>query len=308
MHQFPEENARSAKVQQNLADLFDLAESLYDYWLDQDKNRWRASVPVLSANLALTLDVQALRLFRSVVQDCQRAEAFTASVLTRTLFENLLAVLFLLKKDVRIIVEPIKGTAPGTTPVKFAAKPKSKATRRTAKHRLSRDLRANLFMAHYYFSLERRHIESLGKFPGMYHKAKQLQKTVDPTVAANYESEIGVEWSYILRNSDYYSGLKIRELAQVLDTSLLRWYDTAYHFQSCDGHAINTLQHLAVRPDESVQAQYASSDHDVNQSLRAAVGMFLTHMQILHQNLDFGTDASNALDSLIRKYCRLTRT
>jgi hypothetical protein len=307
MHQFPHEDTRSAEVQHYLAELFNLAESLFNYWLGQDKNSWRTDVPGLSANLALTLDVQALRLFRAIIQDCKRAEAFTASILTRTLFENLLAVLFLLKKDVRIIVEPTKGTPSGTTPVKFAAKLKSKNTRRTAKHRLTRELRANLLMAHYHFSLEGQHIESLGKFPGMYHKTKQLKRSLDPTTAAEYEREIGPTWSYILRNSNYYSGLSVKDLAQVLGTSLLRWYHTVYHFQSCDGHAINLLQHLAIQDGTSLKAIYASTDDAVNQSLRGAIGMFLTHMQILHQNLDFGTDASTAFDSLARKYYRLVR-
>src|SRR5262245_45082988 len=108
MHPFPDEDARSAEVQENLAELFNLAESSFNYWFDQDKNNWMAGVPMVTANLALTLDVQALRLFRSIVQDCKRDEAFSASILTRTLFENLLAVLFLLKGDVRILVEPTK--------------------------------------------------------------------------------------------------------------------------------------------------------------------------------------------------------
>jgi hypothetical protein len=307
MHQFADEDARSAEVQGNLMDLFKLAESSFNYWFDQDKNNWRAGVPMLTANLALTLDVQALRLFRTVIQDCKRAEAFTASILTRTLFENLLAVLFLLKKDVRIIVEPTKGTPSGTTPAKFAAKLKSQTTRRTAKHQLSRELRANLFMAHYYFTQEGQHIESLARFPGMYHKAKQLKKNVDPAVAAEYEREIGPAWSYILRKSNYYSGLSVRDLARVLDKSLLQWYDTVYHFQSCDGHAINLLQHLAIQDGASVKAIYASTDHTVNQTLRAAIDMFLTHIQVLHQNLDFGTDASTAFASLTKKYHRLVR-
>jgi hypothetical protein len=211
MHQFPAEDARSAEVQENLAELFNLAESSFNYWLDQDKNKWKADVPMLTANLALTLDVQGLRLYRSIIQDCKRAEAFTGSILTRTLFENVLAVLFLLKKDVRIVVEPIKGTPAGATPVKFSAKLKSKITRRTAKHRLSRELRANLFMAHDYLSLECQHIESLGKSPGMYHKAKQLKKSVDPALVAEYEHEIGPAWSYILRKSNYYSGLSVKD-------------------------------------------------------------------------------------------------
>jgi hypothetical protein len=309
MHQFPNEHGGSAEVQQNLADLFDLAESLFNYWLDQDKNHWRASVPTHSANLALILDVQALRLFRSIVHDCRRAEAFTASILTRTLFETVLAVLFLLKKDVRIIVEPVypKGSPHRTTPIGYAAKPRSRNTKRTAKHRLSRELRAILFTAHYYFTLEGRHIERLGKSLGMYHKAKQLKNSVDPTVAAEYEHEIGPEWKHILRHSHSYSGLKIEELAAVLDKSLARWYSTVYHFQSCDAHAANSLQHLAMHDGISLKAVYISHDQAVYQSLRAAIGIFFTHMQILDQNLDFGTDASTAFDSLTRKYCRVVR-
>jgi hypothetical protein len=38
MHQFPDEDARSAEVQENLAELFNLAESSFNYWFDQDKN------------------------------------------------------------------------------------------------------------------------------------------------------------------------------------------------------------------------------------------------------------------------------
>jgi hypothetical protein len=83
MHPFPGEHDRSTEVQQNLADLFNLAEAIFNFWRDQDKNRWKTIVPMASANLALILDVQAMRLFRSITQDCKRAEAFTANILTR---------------------------------------------------------------------------------------------------------------------------------------------------------------------------------------------------------------------------------
>ena len=124
MHEFVGEQERSTEVQRNLADLFSLAESLFNYWLDQRKDKWTAQVPIESANLALILDVQACRLFRSVIEECQRCEAFNASILARSLFETTLGAAFLLKKDVRIIVEPIvprctaphtSGTPPGRT-------------------------------------------------------------------------------------------------------------------------------------------------------------------------------------------------
>jgi hypothetical protein len=113
MHEFAGEQKRSAEVQKNLCALFSLAESLFNFWLDQDKDKWAAKIPIESGNLALILDVQACRLFRSVVEECRRCEAFNASILARTLFENTLGVAFLLKKDVRIIVEPTKGKTPG---------------------------------------------------------------------------------------------------------------------------------------------------------------------------------------------------
>ena len=67
------------------------------------------------------------------------------------------------------------------------------------------------------------------------------------------------------------------------------------------------LQHLAIQDGASVKATYASTDRTVNQTLRTAIGMFLTHMQVLHQNLDFGTEGSTAFASLAKKYYRLVR-
>jgi hypothetical protein len=160
-------------------------------------------------------------------------------------------------------------------------------------------------MAHSYITLECRHIKSLGRYPGMYHKAKKLKKSVDPNVAAEYEREIGPQWTDILRRSGSYSGLSIESLAAVLGGPLARWYGTIYHFQSCDVHALNSFQHLDIEDGNSLKVLYVSADEAVYQSLRAAIGMFFAHMQILHENLDFGADASIAFHSLTRKHDRL---
>jgi len=95
-------------------------------------------------------------------------------------------------------------------------------------------------------------------------------------------------------------------LAAVLDKSLARWYGTVYHFQSCDSHALNALEHLLLY-HATLKAIYVSPESAVNQSLRAAGGMFFAHMMILHDNLDFGPDASIAFDSLTRKHNRLVQ-
>jgi hypothetical protein len=239
-------------VQQNVADLFSLAESLFNSWLTQDKNNWTAKTPNESANLALILDIQACRLYRSVIEECRRCEAFNASILARTLFETTLGVAFLLKKDVRIIVEPVcpKGAPPGTPPSKFAAKARSKGIKRTRKHLLSREFRAKLFLAYDFFSREGRGIDSIGKIPGYHHKAKKLRRSLDQKAKGEYEREIGPEWSFILQRSHNYSGLSVKDLARVLHPAFLRWYETVYHFQSCAAHAIDFLRHIDLS-DES---------------------------------------------------------
>src|SRR5262249_40255969 len=114
MRGFPLEQKRSSEVQKNLASAFDLSEAMFNFWLVQEKDHWigKSTLPPLAIYLAMMMDVQACRLFRSVIEECRRCEAFSASILSRALFETILGDGFLLMKRVRIIVEP-KGT-PGT--------------------------------------------------------------------------------------------------------------------------------------------------------------------------------------------------
>jgi hypothetical protein len=139
----------------------------------------------------------------------------------------------------------------------------------------------------------------------MYHKAKRLKNSFDPRPAAVCEREIGPEWTYILREAKNYAGLSGRDLAKVLGKNLLVWYDTVYHFQSCDAHGLNALQHLDIPEAGPPLAQCVSTDQAVSETLTPAVGLFLSHMQALHEYLQLGHDATFALDSLTRKWQRL---
>lgn len=309
MYRFAGEEERSALVQENLADLFSLAESLFNAWLDMDRNRWSENIPTESANLALILDLQACRLYRSVIEACQRCEAYCASILVRTMFETALGVGFLLKKDVRIIVEPIipKGAPAGTLPTKYAAKISSKATNRTRKHFLSRERRAALYAAHSYFALVGRETDSLGKFPGKYHAAKRLKKGFDPKVAAEYEKEIGVEWTYILRHDTGYSGLSVKDLARLIDRSFLRWYEAIYTSQSRAVHGTDFLRHLDTNGGTTLEGRCLSSENEVRQNLWAATGLFLTHSHIVHGNIGFGASADTALHHLKERFMGMAR-
>jgi hypothetical protein len=312
--EFHGEAERSGEAQKNLAPAFDLAEALFNFWLTQPKDDaiGKSALPTLGINLAMTLDVQACRLLRSVIEERQRSEGHNASILARSLFETVLGVGFLLKKDVLIIVEPIlpkcMSSAP-TAPSKFCAKASSKGVKRTRKHLLSREFWANLYFAHIFFELEGRGIESMGKFPGNKRKADKLKRSIDPGVVAEQEHKIGPEWSYILRHSRSYSGLSVEHLAKVLDKRLHRWYETVYHFQSLPVHAKDLLKHIDFSSDgNTAKPKFFSSDQEVYESLRTAITMFLLHVDLLHKNIGFGPDVETAYDSFRRMFARLSLT
>jgi hypothetical protein len=115
MRAFPNERERSFEVQQCLATQFDLCESMHNFWLCHDKDRWlkECKFPPIVSTVASILDVQVSRLFRSVVEDCRRAEAHNASILCRSLFETVLAQDFVLAKRVLIVVYPVLNKGDG---------------------------------------------------------------------------------------------------------------------------------------------------------------------------------------------------
>jgi hypothetical protein len=308
MRKFFGEEERSAEVQKNLAPAFDLAEALFNFWLMQEKDEHvdKSTLPPLTKYLAMMLDVQACRLFRSVVAECRRSEGFTASILSRSLFETILGVAFLLMKRVRIIVDPKlpSGTAGA---LKFDAKASSRGVKPGRKDALSRELRANLYYAHSLFEDQERSIQRVGKFPGNKWRVKRLLKAIDPGLIAEQEKAIGPEWSYILRHRPHsYSGLSVEDLARVLHKSFSAWYETIYRFQSRAVHANDPLTHVEISDGITLKAMYLSSDLQVYESLRTAITMFFVHIGLLHRNIGFGPQVNIACDSFKRKFDRLS--
>src|SRR5947207_2628309 len=102
MYPFPGEEARLAELGTTLARPFDLAEAIYNSWLTHEKDKWvrQSKLPYVSVMLAMLLNVQACRMYRSVVELCRRGEALNAAILARTLFETVLGEVFILARRV----------------------------------------------------------------------------------------------------------------------------------------------------------------------------------------------------------------
>ena len=170
---------------------------------------------------------------------------------------------------------------------------------------ISRELRGLLHIAHSYFEKEETVVERMGMIPGLKREIKKIKKGIDRTKSAEYEKAIGPEWTYILRNNSSYSGLSVSDLAKVLYKPLHLWYKTVYYFQSRDTHGNDPLQHVD-HTENSVTAVWLSSDWEVYQALRTAIGIFLAGIHLLHENIGFGSDVDIGFESLKRRFKALS--
>jgi hypothetical protein len=303
MKRFPGEPERTAELQAEHADLFALAETLFDFWLDAPKaERIKTStLPPLTGYLAFMLDVQAYRLFRSILEQCRRGEGFGAKILTRSLFESVLGVGFLLVEDVRIIVTS-KNPQQASQPTKYYAHYQLNGTSRTRRHRLSRELRANLYYAHSVIEDHERAPKYYGEIPGNKRRADSLKKYMDLSNVTNLDKKIGPEWSYILRHHPFtYSGLDGGDLAKALGKPFARVRQHMYPFQSRAVHATDPLKFGKILPGHRITESFFSTIPQIYGCLLEALLLFFAHVTILKDNIGFGTDVDLAYDSLKRK-------
>lgn len=245
---FPDEDKLSAEVQARLAAEFDFARRLYGFWIRHPKDEWldKSRLPGHTLDLAMLLNVQLYRQFRSVHDECCRCEAFSASIVGRSVFETIVALLFVLKPRVHIVVAPvikngIHAHTAGGVP-KWSAKPPSKKNPPSKQTFLSRAARANLYFAHVAFA-DDLFAEKCQRTNGLKRLGALVAKNVLPSTVAHFENLVGPQWTYILRDSHGYSGLPLASLARLLDKNLARWYETIYHFQSRMVHANDALRH-----------------------------------------------------------------
>jgi hypothetical protein len=296
---FPDEDGRAFEVRKRLASTFDLAEDSLSYWLKQstDEAVQKSGLPDMTRPFVLALDVQACRLLRSVLEECGRCEAHNASILARTLFETALGTAFLLFDDVRIKTERSKKDR-----AKYTAVPCFNKDASTQNCMLSRERRADLYHAFIFFQVEKVGLERLGEIPENKAKIATLRAGVDPAIAAQIERNIGPGWAYIIRNGKSFSGLTVANLAKLMGEQFLTWYRTIYHFQSLPVHAHDLFRHIDLSDDEVMKPQFLSSDKHVYEALRSAITMFLVHVRILHQNVEFGKSATEVYEALEQRH------
>lgn len=309
---YPGENDYEAFLQQELTWNFAFARRLYAHWLPHEREKWlnrsRFRWPTLDA--AMIIDLQICRQFRSLYDECSRGEAICAAIITRSLFESILALLFVLKPRLYIVVDPEidKSGAHKKTPdgeLKYRAFSPSRKHPKSSSAHLPRHQRASMYLLH-------RKLQDIA-MPERLHDAgmKRLSRTVAKNAMiaetlSTSKAVLGPEWTYILKSSMNYSGLSVSGLADLFGPATSGWYKTIYAIQSGSVHA-NEPSALFIPNDNDshIQPSYFSMAAEVKLVLNAGIGLFLAGTHILQDQIGFGELNETVLSGFTSEYKRM---
>lgn len=279
--QYPEEELLRKAIERECDDIISLAKRALNSWITikRSYSYKQSSLPPEVKNAAYALDIRACRQFRSVIELCMRREAHDASILTRTMFENLLALEFVLKP--RISLKRYKDRYKKHNP------PSS----------MPRLLRARLYLTYFGFQWEVFRSRNKSK-PGVKRHAKRLASCVPGQRLNEYESLIGPIWvDRFKKHPRTYSGLSVADLSLTIGLMYARWYNVVYAIQSGNVHASNAAELLHFNDDI-----WHDAPSDIEGVLRPAMNIFLAGTESLHKHIGFGSAVGMLLSGFDAEY------
>jgi hypothetical protein len=87
----------------------------------------------------------------------------------------------------------------------------------------------------------------------------------------------------------------------VLRKRLDYWYETVYAFQSRDTHAVNFVQHVDFQHETITRSWFSTTDR-VAGAMKTAIDMFLGHLSVLHECIDFGSGVDHAFEAFQKEH------
>lgn len=305
MLKFDGEEERSKVLQESLREQFEYAAKVYEFSARIERTSWYQKNKIEKELSRVTglLNVQACRLYRSIVEDCKRGEAFCSRLPLRSLYETLLAISFVLKPEVhlRASAKPdgkqgFKKDEDGN--VKYSAQ-KVKNEGQSPTTLLSREFRATLYAAQPFFAADET-AKEYEKDPELQEFAAGMRAQVDPVGIFHYEKLLGEGWSYVCRKGKY-SGLQVKDLASLLDPLYLTWYATSYNIDSGIAHGASA--HLLLSEDGKA-FETTSKEGAVYVTLQGAVLLFIGIMVEMQDHINFGPESGAELEKLRAEYAK----
>jgi hypothetical protein len=292
---FPGEVEKCAEVAAVNKNELGFAVDLFRTWARVDLNphiaRWSREVESPVIGISLLLHLQAMRLYRSVIEDSARCEAVSGMALARIIFENTLALSFVSKPEVFIEAYQSKDN---NGKLKWRAKPGT--------NNLDRGLRALLYI-HSQDLAEQRLANMWKSKPDRAQIGTKYGALHGPHDAKDFaKSTIGAVWTEVLDNTHHYSGLKVEQLAKCLDPTLDLWYDVVYRMQSHTVHANDAHRQARVLADGRRGASIYSELREVRVALYTATGVFLANIAAINNHFGLGQTMDDTINELSRQF------
>jgi hypothetical protein len=235
--------------------------------------------------LSMGLYAKGCKQLRSIIHLCMIGLTDEAEVISRSLFETILALEFLVRSRVTLKESGNKVSVPKGKP-------------------LTTPFRTQLYLAHVAFEDERR-LKEFKKTRGLKRYAKYLGSPGSITKAADTaRNAIGPEWTSRVAGAKKYGGVTVRSLAESF--GVLSFYLAVYSKQSGAAHGADALAHFNVRKAGEPFTLKLLSDLDgVGGVLVRSASIFLASIETVNKRLGLGGDEpiSEMKELLRRQFC-----
>lgn len=273
-----QEESAARKVAQQLA----VAQSFLDFGmqLPGQKDLHSIKFPRDSVVTVIGLFTKANITFRAIIILCEQGLDRPATALSRSLFETLMNLNFLLRKQVSL---------------RIFNHSKSKPTSPWPLHgqTLTADFRLALFNA-WSILRDEKAIEGWQRTPGLKRHGYRTSKKIAP-LDRSYANTIGPAWEKAIKSSNTCVGMNIESFAASLGPAFRKWYRTVYAGESSFIHQSDISSYLSVTSDGNFSPRIYTSAKEVSGVLLRASTIYLGCVEELNKRLNFGDVAKTSL-------------
>lgn len=202
------------------------------------------------------LTMQLWRQANSLANECAKSEAMVGDSISRSLFETVLAIRFIINPAVRLCIRYKtdnhgKKTRGKDGRVNYHVEKMTGGNKRPRRPaNLANEFRAKLFLA--FIELQDEiYADSKAGIPELAASVAQIRQSIATAKRfwksqglTGFASSVSAPWRRVLRKQGSYAGLNIHALSELLGQDLNLYYDTIYHFQSRSVHGTATLTHV----------------------------------------------------------------
>lgn len=224
--------------------------------------------------------------FRSIIVLCGQGLDRPATALSRSLFETLLNLTFLVRRQVSLHQFNDSKTKP-KSPLPLHGKT------------LTPEFRLALFNA-WTLLRDEKMVNNWRRTPGLKRQGHRTYKKLSP-LDRSYIDSIGTDWEKAIKGRNTCVGLDIVDFAASLGPTFRQWYRSVYAGDSAFVHQSDIPSYLAVTEDGNFTPQLYTSAQQVSGVLHRSSLLYLGCISEMNKRFRFCADAAETIADFGRR-------